>query len=356
MQPAPSDLRPCLLYPSPEEIRSTRVLFHTKHATDLTEERFKRFGYTVTSHAAVLNALRAIGLSVTPASDAAILFQDLDFDFIYFTMYDEAFTGHELLIPCIAAFRGIPFLGPPATIRALSEDKTLGKALASSLGIEVPAHRVIDPLRPGAAGVFLPGRWILKPRNGVMSEHLAYVDSEIGWHAALAMAAEPRHEGREFIAEAFVPGLNLTVPVIEGFPPQSLPVFIEHGEPHHNILTEAGKEGQTPDYQSEPYAGPGAAEASAAAARLAAATTPFDYARFDFRYDPATKCLLFLEVNMNCALGPAAVVPRAAESRGIGYDALVAHIFTHSLRRQASRKRAHRPLREASLMPTAQAS
>ncbi|MGH3426587.1 MAG: hypothetical protein ACRDQZ_03280 [Mycobacteriales bacterium] len=61
---------------------------------------------------------------------------------------------------------------------------------------------------------------------------------------------------------------------------------------------------------------------------------PFDYARFDFRYDPESKRLVFLEVNMNCAMGPGAVVTRTAAMRGVDYQTLVGHIVTRSLRRQ----------------------
>jgi D-alanine-D-alanine ligase len=333
---APSDLIKYVLRPSSNEIRHTHVLFHTRHATDLTEERKRRFGYTVVYHEAILKNLRDIGLKVTTGSDPEMLFKGLDFNYIYFTQIEDQFQGHELIIPCIAAFRGIPFLGPPAPVRALSEDKILAKALAASIGIEVAKHRVINPLPPGILDIPFPGRgrWVLKPRTGVMSEHITFVDSEAGWRAALINAGAAGHAGREFIAERFVPGLNLTVPVIEGFPPQAFPVFVERGEPRNNILTEAGKEGHSKDYASEPYSGPGAAEASAAAVRLAAAITPFDYARFDFRFDPEQSRLVFLEVNMNCAMGPAAVVARAAALRGIDYQSLVGHIFVHSLRRQ----------------------
>lgn len=329
-----TDPADCVLRPSAEEIRDTHVLFHTRHATDLTPERAKIYGYTVTYHATIVENLRRLGLKVTTGSDPQMLFGALDFDYVYFTQVEAAFSGHETLIPAIAAYRGVPFLGPPAPMRSLSEDKVLGKAMAAALGVGVARHRVIDPLAPGVADQAPPGRWILKPRTGVMSEQLSLIESPADWRAAIARAADPHNLGREFLAEEFVPGLNLAVPVVEGFPPMALPVFVEHGEARNNILTETGKEGQSRDYAAEPYAGPGAVEAAAAAARLAAAIAPFDYARFDFRFEPVSNRLVFLEVNLNCAMGPAAVVTRAANLRGVDHESLVGHIFTHSLRRQ----------------------
>jgi D-alanine-D-alanine ligase len=334
MQDTPSDISKFILRPSPNEIRNTHVLFHTKHATELTQERVDRYGYTVVYHRTVLETLKNLGLRVTPGSDTEMLFGPLDFGFIWFTQVDYPFLGHEILIPCIGAYREIPFLGPSAPLRALSEDKVLGKALAASIGIDVAKQVVINPIMSLSADLAPPGRWVLKPRTGVMSEHLRFIDSEAGWRDALADIEDPRHARREFIAEEFIPGLNLTVPFVEGLPPGSLPVFIERGESRNNILTEAGKEGQSPDYASEPYTGPGAEMASAAAARLAAAIAPFDYARFDFRFDTERNRLVFLEVNMNCAVGPAAVVARAAGLCGVDYQSLIGHIFTCSLRRQ----------------------
>lgn len=334
MSGAANDLSKHVLRPSPDEIRDTRVLFHTRHATELTEARIRKYGYTVTYHKAVFDTLQGLGLQVTPGSDTELYFGDLPFDYIWFTQVEGAFLGHETMVPSIAAFRNVAFLGPPAPMRALSEDKVLGKAMAASLGIPVAKHRVIDPLNLGPDDRYLPGQWILKPRTGVMSMDIAFVGSEMGWRAALQAAADARHRGRDFLAEEFVPGLNLSVPVIEGFPLDGFPVYVERGEARNNLLTFAGKEGQEGGYRSEPYDGPGAAQASAAAARLAAAISPFDYARFDFRFEPITNRLVFLEVNMNCAMGPLAVVAQAAKKRGLTYADLVSHIFTYSLRRQ----------------------
>ena len=335
MQRAQStDLSEFVLRPSPDEVRCTHILFHARHATDSSPERRQRYGYPVVEHAVILKTLRDLGFKVTAGSDPEDLLGPLDCDFI-FTMHTQAsYEGHELFAPVLAAFRGIPFIGAPAPIRAIAEDKVLGKHVAASIGLEVSEHHLINPLRLDTADFWLPGRWIIKPRGGCDSVAVALVEGQPAWRDALAAAADPRHEGRGFIAEAFVPGLNLTVPVIEGLPARSLAVFEEHGRKGDNILDQAGKIGHSGDYSAEPYFGPGAEQASAAAARMAAALSPFDYARFDFRYDPNAERLVFLEGNIVCSLGPATVVARAAELCGIDYPSLVGHLVTRSLRRQ----------------------
>jgi D-alanine-D-alanine ligase len=330
----PADVSGYLLRPTPEEQQDTRVLFLARHATDVSPERRKRFGDFVVYNAVLLDTLRQIGLNVTPASELDVLFGPLEFDYIYSIHHHAAFEGHELLASAIAAFRGIPTLGGPAPVRALAEDKVFAKRVAASVGLNVAEHRVIHPTRPETADVALPGRWILKPRSGVASDAIIRVDGKADWRKALASAAHPRHRGRAFIAEEFVPGLNLTVPIVDGFPLRSFDVFEEWGRPIDNILTQEGKEGKTAHYASDPYLGPGAEEASAAAAKLAAELTPFDYGRADFRYDPATGRLVFLELNIACNLAPVGVVARAAAMRGVDYPDLVGHIFTQSLRRQ----------------------
>jgi D-alanine-D-alanine ligase len=333
----PANLSAQVLSPTAAEIAATRVLFLARHATDTSAERQKKYGYFVTYNAAVLRALREMGLDVTPASDLDVLFGPLDFGFIYSIHHHETFEGHELLASAVAAYRGVPCLGGAAPMRAVAEDKVLAKRLAASLGIEVADHRLVDPHDPAAVDQAPAGRWILKPRSGVASDTVLRGDGKTDWKKMLAAAAHPKHRGRAFIAESFVPGLNLTVPVVEGFPARSFDVFEEKGRPGDNILTPEGKEGRKPEYAAEPYLGPGAEAASAAAEKLAAELSPFDYARFDFRYDPESRRLVFLEVNLACNLAPAAVVARAAKLRGVSYPALLGHVFAYSLRRQQRR-------------------
>ncbi len=329
----------CLLRPTAQELHDTKVLFLARHATNFSRARQQKYGYHVVYHETLLKTLREIGLKVKPASDFKVLFDNRDYNYLYGIHSHALFDGHELLAPSIAAYHGIPFLGAPAPVRALSEDKVLGKEAAASVGIDVARHKVISPFAPDLEDVFLPGSWILKPRGGIASDALMKVDNEADWREALSAVADPRNEGRDFLAEEFVPGLNLTVPVIEGLPPESLAVFVERGRAGDNLLTKEGKRGQKPDYASEPYSGPSAAQASAAAARLAAEITPFDYARFDFRFDPETERLVFLEMNIACNKSRASIVRKAALLHGIDYHAMVSHIFTFSLRRQSSRSR-----------------
>ncbi|MGZ9213985.1 MAG: GNAT family N-acetyltransferase, partial [Candidatus Binatia bacterium] len=150
-----------LLSPSPEERAGTHVLFLARHALDSSPERKAKYGYHVTYHAILLNAIRELGFKVTPASEYEVLFGPLNFDFLYAIHSHGKFDGHEFLASAIAAYRGIPCLGSSATTRAISEDKVLAKQVAASLGLDVAKHRIISPGLVDIDGFSLPGSWIL---------------------------------------------------------------------------------------------------------------------------------------------------------------------------------------------------
>ena len=324
-----------LLSPSPEELADTHVLFLARHALDSSPERKALYGYHVTYHAILLNTLRELGFKVTPASEHEVLLGPLDFDFLYAIHSHAIFDGHELLAPAIAAYRGVPCLGASAPTRAVSEDKILAKQVAASIGLDVARHKLIG----SDDRIDLPGTWIVKPRGGIASDAVLKVESQEGWREALAIIADPKHRGRDFIAEEFVPGLNLTVPVVEGFPIGLLAVFEERGRPGDNVLTNEAKRGLNNTYKSAPYEGPGSREVLEATIRMAAEISPFDYARFDYRFDPDTGRAVFIEVNIACNMAPASAVYRSVALHGIKYEELVAHVLTYSLRRQRKQAR-----------------
>jgi len=61
---------------------------------------------------------------------------------------------------------------------------------------------------------------------------------------------------------------------------------------------------------------------------------PFDYGRFEYRYDPVTGGLHFMEVNLSCNLWSKKTISRAAGTLGVSHEALVETIVAHSLARQ----------------------
>ncbi|MFD2429223.1 hypothetical protein ACFSUK_15985 [Sphingobium scionense] len=67
--------------------------------------------------------------------------------------------------------------------------------------------------------------------------------------------------------------------------------------------------------------------------RLLPELWPFDYGRFEFRYDPASGELLFMEVNLSCNLWSKKTISRSTASIGVDHQSLVETIVAHSLGR-----------------------
>src|SRR3546814_3984170 len=73
--------------------------------------------------------------------------------------------------------------------------------------------------------------------------------------------------------------------------------------------------------------------------KILAELWPFDYGRFEFRYDPASGQLHFMEVNLSCNLWSKTTISRAAARIGMDHATLVESIVAHSLARQRSEER-----------------
>lgn len=61
---------------------------------------------------------------------------------------------------------------------------------------------------------------------------------------------------------------------------------------------------------------------------------PFDYGRFEFRFDPAAGALSFMEVNLSCNLWSRKTISRSARTLGLSHRDVVETIVAHSMGRQ----------------------
>jgi D-alanine-D-alanine ligase len=67
--------------------------------------------------------------------------------------------------------------------------------------------------------------------------------------------------------------------------------------------------------------------------RIAEEFRPFDYGRFEFRFDRASGKVRFLEVNLNANLWSQKVYGRSARLAGLSQEQLIETILAESLRR-----------------------
>ena len=67
--------------------------------------------------------------------------------------------------------------------------------------------------------------------------------------------------------------------------------------------------------------------------RMAEEFRPFDYGRFEFRFDREGGKVQFLEINLNANLWSQKVYGRSAQLAGLSQEQLIETILTESLRR-----------------------
>jgi D-alanine-D-alanine ligase-like ATP-grasp enzyme len=124
---APSTLEHYILKLTPKEVQDARILYYFYNKNYIAELNGN------------IQSFEKLGLNVTIIDDPEVMLGSHDFNFILQPHLKSQSAGHELLVPAFAALRGVAVVGPPAPIRAMSEDKVLGKALAASVGVSVPS-------------------------------------------------------------------------------------------------------------------------------------------------------------------------------------------------------------------------
>jgi len=245
------------------------------------------------------------------------------------------FNGKEVFTAVLCEYYGLPYLGPPPTVRAVSEDKKLAKLLAAGLDIpiiphvELAARNLRDTELPDNAGP-----WILKPRNGIASQHVHFCKDRTALQQTINLLSDEIWASTQFIVEPFISGQNLAAPIIENVDPASLDVFEENDGNPQNILTFESKRGVSGTYESKPYEGVFAPTIKKYVKQLESELQPYDYGRLDFRCDPVTGVAYFLEANLICNMSERTVVAKAAKRLGADYATLIEHVLATSIRRQ----------------------
>jgi D-alanine-D-alanine ligase len=330
----------------PSEVKArTRVMLLAKHAEgdgrkDATD------GNHAVYHHELRTTLEAIGLQVTAASRYEALFTRPEADFVIPLLNRGGFQNSEMLAPLLLARLGAPYLGATPIIRGLADDKHLMKLAARQRGVATAdwaSYRV--GAAPPKARPFRAERLVVKPNASSASWGVRMVDA---WAEARAHVETLHAEGHDVIVEPWTPLIDVAVPVIGARGPWLLPAmaylpddlsgFRSYEE--KRALVEAGDDPLVPIEDAEVQE-----RLRAATAALMAELWPFDYGRFEFRFDPQSGALSFMEVNLSCNLWSRKTISRAAALVGLDHAALVETILAHSMARQGLMRAA--PVREA---------
>lgn len=255
------------------------------------------------------------GLGSVPAiRDADVLFLAL-----------HGGRGEDGTLQALLEVVGLPYTGSGPLGSALAMDKDVSKRLFRQAGIPT-ADWLMAPVTAEEAGRRLGWPLIVKPSKQGSTVGLTKVDGPAGFEAAMALAA--RHDD-EVMIEAYLPGRELTVGVLDG-------TALAVGEiiPRHEIFDYECK--YSPGMAEEIFPADLPADLADEAKRLALAVHQTlklgGYSRVDFRLTGAGG-LACLEVNTLPGMTATSLLPQSARAAGIAFGELCERICTAAQRR-----------------------
>ncbi len=238
-------------------------------------------------------------------------------------------AGEDGTLQAVLETAGFPFTGSGFRGCALAFDKDTAKRLFLSAGVPTPRW-LMAPCSPEEVGARLGWPVVVKPNKQGSTVGLSLAKGPADLKPAIAAAL--RYDD-EAMVEAFVPGRELTVGVLED---RALAV----GEivcPDGGIFDYATK--YRPGAAQEIFPAPlSQAETETVrnlALRAHRACRLRDYSRVDFRLDGAGRWWC-LEVNSLPGLTPTSLFPQSAAATGIGFPELCERICRLAMKRHGN--------------------
>jgi D-alanine-D-alanine ligase len=274
--------------------------------------------------AQVCAALRDAGFDVTPIEvnrDLAAVIAALDAhqpDVVFNALHGR--FGEDGCIQGVLDWLGLPYTHSGLRASALAMDKAAAKAAFIAAGLPVAPSRIVSP-QELEAGDPLPLPYVVKPVNEGSSVGVEIIRDGDNRRAAIARGWK---YDRRIMAEAYIPGRELTVAVMGDRPLE---------------VTEIATGNVFYDYEAK-YADGGSAhtlpapippdirdQAMDAALRAHHALGCRGVSRADFRYDDTAGepgRLYILEVNTQPGMTRTSLVPEQAAHVGIPFPELCA--------------------------------
>lgn len=312
-----------------------RILFLAKHACADGRPDAQDGNHAIYHHE-MRTTLEAIGLHVDVANSYDAVYDRPDTDFVVTLLNRGGFQNSEMLAPLLLSRRDMPYLGASPIVRGLSDDKYLSKMIARARGVPTMAAQLFRRGGLFEAPAFEADRLVVKPNASSASWGVKMVDT---WAEARDHADSLFALGHDVLVEQWAPLLDVAVPVVGGSGGQPWilpPMMYVPADPHRERSYEE-KRGLI-DAGDDPLILVEDAELRSRLESMTAALLPelwpFDYGRFEFRYDPVSGQVLFMEVNLSCNLWSKKTISRSAASIGVDHAALVETIVGHSLARQ----------------------
>lgn len=214
--------------------------------------------------------------------------------------------------------RAIPYTGPGVVASRIAMDKIETKKVLEQKGVPTAPWAII-PF--DAAESPLPLPVVVKPPCDGSSVGVSKVASPEAWRPALATACAALKSPSDLLVEAFVPGREMTVGLIDGEP---LPVI--------EIVAPGGWYGYDEKYKSNETRYPFLEDAPLAAKLQQLARAAWDavgcrgVTRVDFRVAPDGACYV-LELNTSPGFTAHSLVPKAGIRAGYTFAGVCERIL-----------------------------
>lgn len=279
-------------------------------------------------------ALTALGHEVRfldPALEfAAIMPAARAAEFAFINLHGA--PGEDGLIQAMLEEAGCPYQGAGPKASFLALNKAAAKAVYEASGLRTPAWRLFTGIPGEARASDLPFPLFVKPNAGGSSLGMSMVTRAEDFPAALDKVFAM---GEAALAEAAVPGLELTCAVLDETP---LPVILIRPKAgtaffdYDNKYAADGAEEICPAPVPEALA----AEVQRMALEAHRALGISGYSRSDFMIDAAGTPHI-LETNTLPGMTPTSLLPKAAAATGLSFEALVAELVRLGLAAHSGR-------------------
>jgi D-alanine-D-alanine ligase len=270
---------------------------------------------SVQSGEAVAKALASVGHRVTKVPvgrDLAARLQRLRPDVVFNALHGR--YGEDGAVQGMLEMLAIPYTGPGILTSALAMDKTMAKTVWRSQGLATPRWAVVRTGTKRLPPLPAPLPVVVKPNSEGSSVGVSIVRRRSELRPAVRLAG--RSDDRVVI-EAYVPGREVTVGILDGRPLGALEV-VAKGEFHsYEVKYTAGREEFfMPARLSRATTARVLDLATAAHAALGGGA----YSRVDLRVDGRRPYLI--ELNSLPGLTALSYLPRIAAHAGLDFPAL----------------------------------
>lgn len=314
--------------------RRLKFLFMAKHAL-WGGGMHPEDGNHAIYHQEVRATLESLDINLMVANSYDILYSRPDVDLVLPLLNRGGFVNSEMLIPILCNMHRIAYVGAMPFIRGLGDDKSLSKLVAQQAGVPTAPWFCFRRGAPvNESDCPAAERWVIKPNASSASWAIS---DAYDWSGVTNAIANIHGQGHDAIVEPYLDGYDVQLAYISSHGPVGLPMLIYEREDTQKLWTYYEKRDLIPNSEKstlklfdDPEFAP---KIRAMADRIAREFEPFDYGRLEFRFDPKSGAINFIEINLNCNLWSEKVVAKSAAAAGFSHAQLLETILAEALRR-----------------------